>query len=82
MDFADRRALLKQGSSLFYSQPGARPQAATGTVEQGMLERSNVNVVSEMVALITNYRAYEADSKALMTQDSLLDKAVNEVGRV
>ncbi len=82
VDFADRRALLKQGSSLFYSQAGARPQAATGTVEQGMLERSNVNVVSEMVALITNYRAYEADSKALMTQDSLLDKAVNEVGRV
>lgn len=82
VDFADRRALLKQGSSLFYPQAGAQPQAANGTVQQGLLESSNVNVVAEMVKLISNYRTYEADSKALTTQDSLLDKAVNEVGKV
>ena len=47
-----------------------------------MLERSNVNTVSEMVNLIANYRVYEANSKAVTTQDAMLDKSVNEVGRL
>lgn len=78
----DRRALLKQGNSLYYPQDGAQPQPAAGNIEQGMLERSNTNVVSEMVELINNYRVYEAGSKAVTSQDTLLDKAVNEVGRL
>ncbi|MBO6210381.1 MAG: flagellar hook-basal body protein [Schwartzia sp.] len=78
----DHRAMLKQGNSLFYPQEGAEAQPATGTIEQGVLERSNSNVVSEMVDLIDNYRIYEANSKAVTTQDSMLDHAVNEVGRL
>ena len=78
----DRRAVLKQGDSLYYPQEGAQPQAAAGEIYQGMLENSNTNVVSEMVNLINNYRIYEAGSKAVTTQDTLLDKSVNEVGRV
>ena len=78
----DRRALLKQGNSLYYPQAGAQPQAATGSIQQGMLENSNTNVVSEMVELINNYRIYEAGSKAVTTQDTMLDKSVNEVGKV
>lgn len=82
VQFNDRRAVLKQGDSLYYAQEGARPQPATGTIEQGVLERSNANVVNEMVDLINNYRVYEADSKAVTSQDTLLDHAVNEVGRL
>ena len=82
VDFADRRALLKQGDNLYYPQQGAQPQAATGTIEQGVLERSNANVVEEMVQLINNYRIYEAGSKSVTTQDSMLDKSVNDVGRL
>ncbi len=78
----DRRAVLKQGGSLFYPQEGAEPRQATGTIEQGVLERSNANVVSEMVDLIDNYRIYEANSKAVTTQDTMLDHAVNEVGKL
>ena len=78
----DRRAVLKQGNSLFYPQEGAEPQPATGTVQQGVLERSNANVINEMVDLIDNYRIYEANSKAVTTQDSMLDHSVNEVGRM
>ena len=78
----DRRAMLKQGDSLFYPQAGAEPQPATGNISQGFLERSNVNVVNEMVDLITNYRIFEANSKAVTTQDTMLDHAVNEVGKV
>ena len=78
----DPRAVLKQGDSLYYPQEGAQPQPATGIIEQGVLEKSNTQVVSEMVSLINNYRVYEAGSKAVTTQDTLLDKAVNEVGRI
>lgn len=82
VQFNDRRAVIKQGNSLYFPQNGAQPQAATGDIQQGLLERSNVNTVSEMVNLINNYRVYEAGSKAVITQDSMLDKSVNEVGRV
>lgn len=82
VEFADRRAVLKQGGSLFYAQEGAQPVPATGTIEQGVIERSNANVINEMVELINNHRVYEADSKAVTTQDTMLDHAVNEVGEV
>lgn len=75
------RAVLKQGHNLYRLQQGAETQPATGEIQQGALERSNTNVVSEMVNMIANYRAYEANSKAVVTQDSMLDKSVNEVGR-
>lgn len=78
----DRRAVLKEGNNLYYPQEGANPVPATGEINQGMLESSNTNVVSEMVNLINNYRVYEAGSKAVTTQDSMLDKSVNEVGRM
>lgn len=81
VQFDDRRAVLKQGDNLYRPQEGAVPQAATGDIQQGMLERSNVNIASEMVSLINNYRIYEAGSRALVTQDAMTDKTVNEVGR-
>ena len=81
VQFDDRRAVLKQGDNLYRPQEGATPQAATGDIQQGMLENSNVNIASEMVSLINNYRIYEAGSRALVTQDSMTDKVVNEVGR-
>ena len=78
----DRRAVLKQGDNLWQPQEGAQISPATGEIQQGMLERSNSNVVNEMVALINNQRIYEAGAKAVIAQDSLLDKAANELGRV
>ena len=47
---------------------------------QGYIEQSNVNVVKEMVDMISVTRAYEASQKALQAQDGTLEKAVNEVG--
>ena len=73
-------AVIKQGDNLYRPQEGARPTQATGTIEQGLLEMSNTSIVTEMVELINNYRVYEAGSRAVQTQDSLLDKAVNDVG--
>jgi flagellar basal-body rod protein FlgF len=82
VDFADERQLTKEGASLFVAAGNAQQQPASGSVRQGTLEMSNVNVVAEMVNLITGYRAYETNSKAVQAHDQLLDKAVNEVGKV
>ena len=43
---------------------------------------SNANVINEMVELIDNYRIYEANSRAVTTQDTMLDHSVNQVGRL
>ena len=54
----------------------------TPNVRSGFLESSNVNPLEEMVNLIEIYRQFEANQRALRTQDETLDKAVNDVGRV
>lgn len=81
VQFANTRALQKEGNNL-YIAGNQQPQAATGTVRQGCLEMSNVNVVSEMVNLIAGYRAYEVNGKMVQAQDGTLDKAVNDVGKL
>ena len=78
----DRRAILKQGDNLWNPREGAVPQPADGEIQQGCLEASNSNVVTEMVELNNNQRIYEAGAKAVTTQDTMLEKAVTEVGRV
>jgi flagellar basal-body rod protein FlgG len=41
-------------------------------VEQGALENSNVNVVEELVNMISTQRAYEMNSKVISTADQML----------
>ncbi|NLM05061.1 MAG: flagellar basal-body rod protein FlgG [Clostridiales bacterium] len=49
----------------------------TSTLRQGYLETSNVQIVDEMVRLITAQRAYEINSKAIQTSDEMLGMANN-----
>ncbi len=60
--------------------PNAQPRPASGEILQGTLEKSNTAIVTEMVELIHNQRMYEANAKAVLSQDSMLDKSVNTVG--
>ena len=76
------RKLTKEGSSLFVASADQTGTPGTGSVRQGSLEMSNVNVISEMVNLIANYRTYEVNGKVVQSHDHLLDKAVNEVGKL
>ena len=46
-------------------------------IHSGYLEGSNVNVADEMVNLIVAQRAYELNSKAITTSDSMLETANN-----
>jgi flagellar basal-body rod protein FlgG len=55
--------------------PGTPGDEGLGTIAQGFLEMSNVNVVEEMVNLITGQRAYEVNSRAIQTADEMLQAA-------
>ncbi|MEO8977474.1 MAG: flagellar basal body rod C-terminal domain-containing protein, partial [Casimicrobiaceae bacterium] len=45
-----------------------------GTLSQGYVETSNVNVVEELVNMIQTQRAYEMNSKAVQTSDQMLQR--------
>lgn len=72
--------LQKVGSSLFAVPAGVQTTSTTdSTIRQGYLETSNVDVVREMVDMIIAYRTYEANAKALQTQDASLDTLFRKV---
>jgi flagellar basal-body rod protein FlgG len=51
-----------------------------GTIQQGMIEQSNVDIVSEFVQLIVSQRAYESNSRVVTSADQMLQNLAN-VGR-
>ena len=53
---------------------GAPGSTGMGKLQQGFLETSNVNVVEELVSMITTQRAYELNSKAIQTSDQMLQR--------
>lgn len=55
---------------------GTPGQLNVGTVTQGFLEMSNVEIVDEMVNMIVGQRAYEINSKSITTADQLLQTAI------
>lgn len=59
-------------------QQGQPGQAGLGLVAQGQLETSNVNIVDEMVGMITTQRAYETNSKVIQASDQML-QAINNM---
>lgn len=79
-EFSDTRTLRKFGSNLITTTADTQEKQFSGTVGQGFIEQSNVNIVREMVDMITVMRAYEANQKVLQAQDGTLEKVVNEVG--
>jgi flagellar basal-body rod protein FlgF len=82
--FADPNVLVRSGSSMFaIGTAGAAPEdMASPSVRQGFLEQSNVNTIEEMVSMITTFRFYEADQRAVQMQDQVQGRVVNELGRV
>lgn len=82
VDFANYNYLEKYGENLYDVAQGGQRQQSGAKIEQGCLEMSNVNIVSEMVDMITITRAYEANQKIVTAIDETLDKAVNTVGQV
>lgn len=81
-DFANYDYLEKYGETYYQPIEGAELITADATVNSGCLEMANVQIVSEMVNLISITRAYESNQKIIQTYDSTLDKAVNQLGKV
>lgn len=82
VDIEDYNYLAKYGENLYDLVDGGTRVASDAKVEQGTIEASNINVVSEMVNMITISRAYQAGQKVINTIDDTLDKAANKVGTV
>lgn len=80
--FANPAGLTRMGQNL-YTAGGASGQASVGNPGQngsgslaaGYVEGSNVQLVEEMVHMITAQRAYEINSKAIQTADDMLNVA-------
>ena len=81
-DFADYDYLEKYGETYYQPIQGAQTIASNAQVKSGYLEMANVQIVSEMVNLISITRAYESNQKVVQTIDDTLDVAVNQIGRV
>lgn len=81
-DFQDYDYLEKYGETYYMPIEGAERTASGAAVKSGYLEMSNVQIVSEMVNMITITRAYESNQKILQTYDETLDKAVNQIGKL
>ncbi len=58
------------------------PLAAGTRVQSGALEASNVNAISETLAILTSQRAFETAQKVLVAIDDTRQKAVNDVVRL
>ncbi|WP_259783157.1 flagellar basal-body rod protein FlgG [Aestuariispira ectoiniformans] len=83
-NFANDAGLLAVGDNLYKETDasGAPTTAAPatdgfGTLQQGFLETSNVNVVEEVTNLITAQRAYEMNSKVIETSDQMMSQLNN-----
>ncbi|MFC4764352.1 flagellar basal-body rod protein FlgG [Dyella koreensis] len=84
-DFINPAGLQPNGDNLYLEtassgapqigQPGLN---GLGTVAQGSLESSNVNVVEQMVDMIETQRTYEMNSKAISAADSMLQFLTNK----
>jgi len=77
--FSNPAGLKSLGRNLYAETPttgapvtGTPGETGFGTLSQGFLEGSNVNIMEEMVNMIAGQRAYEVNSKAIRTADDML----------
>ena len=76
--FPNPAGLISEGQNLYYSSSASGEEIPVEVEEmdsriiQGYLEASNVQIVDEMVKMITAQRAYEISSKAIQTSDEMM----------
>jgi len=85
-DFINPAGLQPRGENLLIesaasgtAQTGTPGLNGLGTLEQGAVEGSNVNVVEEMVNMIETQRAYEMNTKAIQSTDQMMQYLSNNV---
>jgi len=79
--FEDLTTLRPFGDNLYTTTAESVQLQYAGQLLQGYLETSNVNVVREMVEMISLSRAYEANARMVAMVDQTLGQAVNDIAR-
>ena len=84
--FMNPSGLLALGENLYAETPasgqptvGFPSEEGMGQIQQGYLEGSNVEIVQEMVDMITSMRAYEINSKAIKNAEDMMSTANNMI---
>ena len=84
----DPLQLIKEGNGLLRYEGQLPIETAIGNpdvsyqLQQGFVERSNVDSSQTMTDMMTAYRAFEANQKVLQAYDRSMEKAANEIGRI
>ncbi len=82
-DVPDKAQLAQQGGTLLrYSGDTKKLAPASGTLQSGFLERSNVDPTTELTQLISAQRQLEANANMIRYQDQTLGRLVNDVGKI
>ncbi|WP_432662606.1 flagellar hook-basal body protein [Wukongibacter baidiensis] len=78
------RDLRKTENGLYKVEDGIELETEefNGQVLQGRLEGSNVDIIKEMVEMMTLYRGYESSQKMIKAYDETTAKAVNDIGKI
>lgn len=79
---ADANTLTKEGEDLFEGESAVLPEGTAYSIEQGILEQSNVNTAQAMADMMNAYRLFETNQRVLRAYDESLGKAVSEIGRL
>lgn len=77
VDFENYDYLKKYGENMYDKVEGYKEKQPDCLLQQGYLEASNANVISEMVEMITITRAFETNQKFVQAADTTLEKDVN-----
>jgi len=78
VEFDDPKSLIPVGRNCFRAPADAAPAPArSAKVQQGFQEASNVNIMQELVGLITVTRLYEANIKSIRVQDEQMKNILN-----
>ncbi|MCX5807258.1 MAG: flagellar hook-basal body protein [Proteobacteria bacterium] len=82
VDFKDKKDLRNYGNSMFINmnQDNIETTPETYTIKQGFYETSNVDVIKEMIELMSTLRAYESYTKVDQFFSDMMSKIIN-VGR-
>lgn len=83
-NFADQRGLTALGNNQYgqtaasgQPQIGTPSSGGTGTLQSGALEQSNVDLTTQLVAMIQAQNVYQANSQTIKTEDTIMQTLVN-----
>jgi flagellar basal body rod protein FlgG len=80
----DLDALDKRGGGLYFTdaQQMANRRPATGLIQQGAVEESAVNAIKALMDVTSASKAVAANAQMIRFHDQLMDRAINQLGRV